>query len=117
MSTVEELKIQRKQIKGSITRHETAVNRFKDTDDVLLLEIRLAELTNLFKTYNEIQGKLEMLQEASDENYANNLESENDKERDKVETHYFNLVNKIKSILLTLQLDTSGENNKRCDSV
>ena len=115
MSTVEELKMQRRQIKGNITRHETAVNRFKDTDEVLLLEIRLAELTNIFKTYNEIQGKIEILQEASDANYAANLEAENDKDRDKVETQYFNLVTKIKSIFLKLRMGTNSENREWYD--
>ena len=110
MSTVEELKMQRRQIKGSITRHETAVNRFKNTDDVLLLEIRLAELTDNFKTYNEIQGKIEILQEASDANYSINLEAENDEDRDKVETQYFNLVTKIKPIFLKLRTGINSEN-------
>ncbi|XP_063921279.1 uncharacterized protein LOC135136082 [Zophobas morio] len=101
---LDELKTQRKVIKYSITRHQTAVNAFKEGSNVVTLETRLSDLSELFKKYNAIQSDIESLQfkELSDRDDFDEAawDAGNDKERTGVENQYYEVVAKIKTFLL-----------------
>ncbi|KAJ3649768.1 hypothetical protein Zmor_021491 [Zophobas morio] len=88
----------------SITRHQTAVNAFKEGSNVVTLETRLSDLSELFKKYNAIQSDIESLQfkELSDRDDFDEAawDAGNDKERTGVENQYYEVVAKIKTFLL-----------------
>lgn len=101
---VEDLKLQRRIIKSAITRHQNAVNQFSEGDDVLTIESRLADLTDLFKKYDTVQSEIEILKfkdalEANPQLDDTAFDAENEKERLHVETQYYSTISKIKGIL------------------
>lgn len=57
---IKQLKINRGQIKSSLTRFSTFIDNFTN-DKISNLEIRLKNIeTNLLKEFNDVQGELEL---------------------------------------------------------
>jgi hypothetical protein len=94
-----DLKLNRRNIKSSITRLQNGISNSEN--DIYQLQTDLETLTDLFKQYNSVQFEIEKIQFSQEGSDEQALEQESDKERRKIETQYRAIVSKIKSLLVS----------------
>ncbi|CAH0715941.1 unnamed protein product, partial [Brenthis ino] len=98
MSDLKELFIKRSSIKGRITKFKNYLEALESTDNISSLEInslnlRLTKFTELFNEFDDLQGRIEILNES-------NLKTELC-ERDLIEKDFYYCISKSKEFLDT----------------